>query len=68
MVDFSNPDANEWCKNIIKNNMLTDLNLFANFVYDPTNGTTSPGEIFRPGGTPVGVTGRIARFLETSGG
>jgi len=52
----------------IKNEILTNLDLFAHFVYDPTNGTTSPGEIFRSGGTPVGATGRIARFLETSGG
>jgi len=43
---------------------IRDVDRFVNFVYDPTNGTVSLGEIFRPGGEPAGDTAAVARFAE----
>ncbi len=41
---------------------IRDLRRFVNFVYDPTNGSVSKGEIFRSGGEASGATYPVARF------
>lgn len=36
---------------------------FVCYIYDPSNGTVSPGELFRAGGSPVGATEAVGRFV-----
>jgi prepilin-type N-terminal cleavage/methylation domain-containing protein len=47
----------------IKSENIQDVHRFVCFVYDPTNGTSSPGEIFCSGGSPDGLAAPAARFV-----
>lgn len=41
---------------------LQDMDNFVHYIYDPTNGTVSNGEIFRSGGQPTGETADVIRM------
>jgi prepilin-type N-terminal cleavage/methylation domain-containing protein len=41
---------------LIAKDNLQDASRFIRFLYDPTNGTTSWGDIIRPGGAPSGIS------------
>ena len=43
-------------KTFLQQDILLNPNRFTELIYDPTNGTTSNGEIFRAGGSPIGFT------------
>ena len=47
---------------LVRNDNIRDTARFVHFLYDPTNGTTSDGEILRGGGSPVGATAAAARL------
>ena len=47
----------------VREAVMQDPALFVCYMYDPTNGTVSPGEIFRSGGSPIGDTAAVARFV-----
>jgi prepilin-type N-terminal cleavage/methylation domain-containing protein len=47
----------------VRDPVMADPKLFVSYVYDPSNGTVSPGEIFRSGGSPVGATAAVGRFV-----
>jgi prepilin-type N-terminal cleavage/methylation domain-containing protein len=47
----------------IKAENIQEIDRFVHFVYDPTNGTSSSGEIFRSGGSPDGLAAPAARFV-----
>jgi prepilin-type N-terminal cleavage/methylation domain-containing protein len=47
------------------NEILTRPERLIHYVYDPTNGTMSTGEMLRAGGAPLGATASAARLMET---
>lgn len=49
---------------ILQDNIV-NVNRFVHYIYDPTNGSMSRGEIFRSGGEYVGDTAAVARFAGT---
>jgi prepilin-type N-terminal cleavage/methylation domain-containing protein len=47
----------------VKQDNIGTLGNFVHFVYDPSNGTVSPGEIFLAGGNPTGTGEAAGRFM-----
>jgi prepilin-type N-terminal cleavage/methylation domain-containing protein len=60
-ADISMPNATD--KTFRQQNNLGSAALFCNFLYDATNGTRSFGQVFRPGGMPLGVGENAARLM-----
>jgi type II secretory pathway pseudopilin PulG len=58
MMISAGPDCerNYFGGTIALNSNLTDPDRFTLFIYDPTNGTLSLGDIIRPGGSPYGAS------------
>ena len=46
----------------VKSEVIRSPDLFIHYVYDPSNGTRSPGEIFLAGGSPTGATASVMRL------
>jgi len=55
LLDYNNPADIEYAVR----NAPTDLSIFMGHVYDPTNGTTSRGNLWRAGGTQMNEAGRF---------
>ena len=58
MLLSAGPDCqrNYFDGTIVRNSNLIDPVRFTLFIYDPTNGTLSLGDIIRPGGSPYGAS------------
>ena len=47
----------------VKKTIIQNIHYFVHYVYDPSNGTVSMGELFRAGGSSNGKTADVARFV-----
>jgi prepilin-type N-terminal cleavage/methylation domain-containing protein len=54
-------------KTFLQQDILLNPNRFTELIYDPTNGTTSNGEIFRAGGSPIGRAAPAMQLIQRSG-
>jgi prepilin-type N-terminal cleavage/methylation domain-containing protein len=64
--DRNNLTIGGTARTFVHQDVIRDMNLFIHYIYDPSNGTTSLGEILRSGGEFGGPTAPVARFMYSS--